>query len=160
MDCGTGCGAHRIVERRGQRQRNWSPTLRYEKCGYRQSLPSPTPPTPTIGSDPSGQPKCDPTGGTRSGHVQLAPGCTREGWFSLLRRGGCSGETLLPHALQSGLYTSSQRTKGYCGRLTFAAGDSRHIAYPENRRSMYPPMGARCTAVFVVSLVCCACAGA
>jgi hypothetical protein len=46
----------------------------------------------------------------------------------------------LPHALQSGLYTSSQRTKGYCGRLTFAAGenlDSRDIAYPDNRRSTY-----------------------
>jgi hypothetical protein len=53
--------------------------------------------------------------------VQLAPGCAREGWFSLLWRGGCSGETLLPYALPSGLCTSSQRSKGYCGRLTFAA---------------------------------------
>jgi hypothetical protein len=156
MDCGTGCGAHRIVERRDLRQRNWSPIVRHEKCGHRQSLPPPIVQTPTVVSDPSGRPECYPTGATRSGHVQLAPGYTREGWVSLLRRGGCSGETLLPYALQSGLYTSSQRPKDYCGRLTFAAGDSRDIAYPENRRSNVPPMGARCTAVIrcIISLLC------
>jgi hypothetical protein len=163
MDSGTGCGAHHIVERRGLRQRHWSPTVRYEKCGHRQSLPPPTAETPTVVSDPSGRPECHPTGATRSGHVQLAPGCAREGWFSLLRRGGCSGETLLPYALQSGLCTSSQRSKGYCGRLTFAAGanpDSRDIAYPENLRSNTADGSAAYCCLFVVSSVCCACAGA
>jgi hypothetical protein len=154
MDSGTGRGAHRIVERRGLRQRNWSPTQRYEKCGHRQSLPPPTAQTPTVVSDPSGRPECHPTGATRSGHVQLAPGCAREGWFSLLWRGGCSGETLLPYALQSSLCTSSQRSKGYCGRLTFAAGanpDSRDIAYPENRRSTYRRWERGVLLLFVVS---------
>lgn len=140
MDSGTGCGTHHIVERRGLRHRNWSPTVRYEKCGHRQSLPPSTAQAPTVVSDPSGRPECRPAGATRSGHVQLAPGRARERRFSLLRRGGYSGETLLPYALQSGLYTSSQRPKSYCGRLTVrtdAKPDSSNITYPENRRSMY-----------------------
>jgi hypothetical protein len=153
MDSGTGCGAHHIVERRGLRQRNWSPTVRYEKCGHRQSLPPPTAQTPTVVSDPSGRPECHPTGATRSGHVQLAPGRAREGRFSLLRRGGCSGETLLPYALQSSLYTSSQRPKSYCGCLTVRcwreSGFARYCIILRSRFHV-APMGAWCTQLLLL----------
>ena len=50
--------------------------------------------------------------------MQLATGRDRRKRFSLLRRDGGPGETLLFDALQTGLSTRSQEPKGCCGRLT------------------------------------------
>ena len=118
MDPGTGSGAHHMVERRDLRQRNRSPAERYEKCRHRQSLPPATGEATAIVSGPFGRPKCHPTGATGSGNVQLATGRDRRKRFSLLRRDGGPGETLLFDALQTGLSTRSQEPKGCCGRLT------------------------------------------